>query len=173
MPRSEFSTGNPLLDEMSPEQIRELYNRAVADEASAHQSERENEAAMTFLQARPEYIPNKKNGAVLQAVIEETGVKVSHWTDIDRVYQRLAARGAIERNQEVLQELQRQDRQAEIDAYRNRPKTNGYESYHSAAERNQQLEDAAWTMDLDELRQKALEEERRQQGQNEGYTPNW
>src|SRR5690349_24173896 len=95
MPIYDRDPNNPL-DALEPEQIRELFNRAVEDEATNNQSARAEQAARDFLEANPAYVANARNGAILQTALEYSGTAVQSFQDIERIYNDLTARGLLE-----------------------------------------------------------------------------
>src|SRR5215472_2645564 len=94
---------NPL-DNLTGEQIRELFNRAVQDEAHQNQEQKEREAALDFIAAHPEYRACPENGRVMQAAIDYAGLKADNFQTIEEVYFDLRNRGLIVVDPEIIKQ---------------------------------------------------------------------
>src|SRR3954465_5997310 len=101
---------NPL-DNLSGEQIKQLFNRAVQEAATEDQTKKEQEAALDFIAAHPEYKACPTNGKVLQVAMDYAGIKPTSFEAIESVYLDLRERGLIDVDAKIVAQQEQEARQ--------------------------------------------------------------
>ncbi len=118
---------NPL-DNLEPEQIARLFERATQTDRERAIELRQEEAAKLFRAAHPEYRATPRNGQMFDLLARERGVQPTDVAGIEKLYADLCDEGLLEIDHTVLEaqrqeELNERGRQMRASGLRNTSRT--------------------------------------------------
>ena len=146
---------NDPLDNLTPEQVQQLFDRAIKNEATENRSAAEREAALTFCSAHPEYVRCQENMRAMTLAIHYSGTQINSaddWQKLERIYDDLCQRGMLRLDEQVVAQQQEDARQQRINRSR------GLSYTRTAEELHQETEDDAYSMSMEDLERLANEE---------------
>jgi hypothetical protein len=117
----DLANPNPL-DSLTPDQLKEAWLRAAADDDQRAKQVLQSDATAAFMENHPEYIANPRNGQAITSYFEWRGLDGSDVSHYEQAWRDLCARGMVEVNAEAAQkylaEEKRIRRQTTISAKR-------------------------------------------------------
>jgi len=150
--------GNPQDDpfeNLTPEQIQELFNRGQMTERERQKWEAQGVAARTFTALHEEYVPNEFNFNQLTTYAEARGIDLTSVDQLEDLYVELANKGLILIDLKKLEEQDAADRKAEAQEIKRRS-SSGLSARHGVANysANQRVDDP-YSLPMSELARRA------------------